>query len=1108
MRISERLIELPRLVLLGSAAVLLLGIVAAISLPKERSPRVKFPVIIVSVPNPGSTPLINEKQIVDEIEEEADGQLGDLKDSGAIISRGYNGSAVVFFTFDNDVDVNEAKRDVESLVNRVKGEFPADAQTNPGPIISDVAFDSYPIIQVAVAGGDDAKHRRRVADDLKSQIEKVSGVARVDMFGGRDREVQIELNPHLMALYGFSFEQIESAVRRANVDVPSGSIESIGGEDQRIQSRTKVDNIESLRDIPIGTRSGKPVVLSDLAKVYLGYEPATSMARYHQQDAVVLLAIPKTDINVMGAADEIQSLVDEYSDNSDGGLRFATINSQSREIAWMFNLLLSNAFYGLILVVLILWATLGFRNASLISLSVPFAIIGAAAILWVVRKTVDPDLAINNMTLFGLILVTGMVVDGCIIVGENIYRHRELGRGGVESAKRGVSEVGGSLISAYLTTFAAFIPMFLVGGVMGDFMEQLPIVVLFALCSAVLVDHFLLPVLSVYVMKVSPKRLAKTRERVQQQQGMSPEEIEIANVETIADTNRMNRLYGGMLRYALRHRLLVLALSVVVVSMPVVLFMTGAVGLEFFPDSDLHIIQVHFELPLGSSMEKKTAEVADTIEAAVLRGVRLEEWHLPSATGERVGPMTTIGTPGALSTQPDGEHSVGPEFGVVYVELELAENRERSVKEIRQSIVDELPPMPGVIVQVESLKEGPPAGAPVMVRVMSRRQASVSLDDLAQRARHVREVLEGIPGLYDVTSDYRLRPELEVVPNRTVASLFDIDAMQIGSSVNYAIEGVRVGDVDFGGSEQFEIRIRNRLGDRDQVSDLSNLPLRSPTGKVVTLDQVAQINRVRSANVIRHYDRQRVISLRAEVEEGVLVDDVKAILVAALRSELSASEQRQLVRDRDDKPIWFDEQMLIQFGGENEVRDDALEDLNIAFIVAMVAMMIVLTVKFNNFIQPLIILFSVPLSLVGVSIGLAVCGFYFSIAAMIGVVALAGVVVNDAIVLVDFINRLRNSGVPIDRAVIYAGQMRLRPIFLTTVTTIGGLLPLGLNLSGGAEFFQPLTVTMMFGLGFATILQLFVIPLACYTFDFRSGWLDYTVGAGETEFFEQKSIKY
>lgn len=1104
MHLSHRAIETPRLVLLAAILACFIGSLAVIDLPKERTPRVKLPVIVVAVPNFGAAPDTNEREIVRRVEDEVGQLSGKLRSGGAVRSEAVSGAAVLQFVFDDHVEVANAKDEVESLINRVKGEFPTDAQQDPGPLVNDIAFDQWPVIQVFIAGGQDGQHRHQVAGRLKLRLETVDGVAGVDIFGGLEREVQVQINPHVLTLYGFDYETVAQAIRRANMDAPTGEVESDTGRVSRARTRGKLESLAQIAAVPIGVRDGRTILLDDAATVSMGHVPRTSIARYDSQDAVVLLARPKTDIDVLATANRIQQIVDSFDA---AGTNIGTARSQAREIGYMLDQLLTSAFFGTILVIILLWIAMGWRNAMIISIALPFAILTAATLMWVSKKSINPEIAVNNMTLFAVILVVGMVVDGGIIVGENIYRHRELGRSPVESSKRGITEVSGALICAYLTTFAAFAPMFLVRGVMGDFMELLPIVVMYALLAAMLVDHFLLPVISVYIMKVPQRKLAAARKALHQRRQ--------ADIEAIADAEsaaqgRITQTYGKMLHYALHHRLLVLALAVIMVLTPVGLFKSGAIGFVFFPSSDIPIIELYFELPLGSSMEQRTAEVAHTLEKTVLRTVHQDEWYRPSPTAPPARPVTTIGQPGALNIRLDTEAGTGPEFGMIYIELEDAGNRRRSADQIRAAIVEALPDIPGVKVRVKSPTEGPPTGAPVLVRVLAH--TDTPMEQLIAKAEQIEKLLESMPGTYDVTNDYRRRPEITVNPNRATASLFGVDSAQIATSINYALEGVRVDNVDFGGDDEIDIRVRNALAHRDQLLDLSNLPLRSAGGKVVSLDQVADVTPTRNANVIRHYDQRRVIQVRSQLKTGLLADDIKGRLTRALHTsvvetppplegfaarvgrwlgiggERSTAEGSTL----EERVIWADDQVVVEFGGENQIRDEAMDDLNLALMVAAAAILIILVIKFNSFVQPLIVLFSVPLSLVGVTIGLMICGFNFSISAMIGVVALAGIVVNDAIVLVDFINKLRAVGVPPERAVVYASQLRLRPIFMTTVTTIGGLLPLGLNLAGGGEFWQPLTVTIMFGLGFATLLQLFVIPLACYSFDRRSrpGLLD------------------
>lgn len=1079
MNLIDRAIEAPRLVILGVALLCILGLYAIFTLPKERTPRIKLPVIVVAVPNPGSSPSTNESQIIRKIEEAA-GSLTGLKEQGGILAHAMNNLAVVQFVFNEGFKSTESKRDVESLINKIKGEFPPNAQQNPGPIVTEVTFDQFPIIQIFIAGGGDGQQRRRIAERMRPLIDKVEGIASVDIFGGLEREVQIEVDPHRMALYGFTYAQIESAIRRANLEAPSGAIQTSAGTDQNVRTQTKLASLEEIAQVPLGAREGKPLLLADLAKVSMGHKPVKSLARFGGQDAAVLLVHGKNDIDVLAAANHVQKVVDDFVASKAGeDTHIGTVRSQAREINYMLKEIGTDAWQGMLLLVAVLWVVFGWRNATLISISLPFSIIVMAAFMWLAKHTFMPDMAINNMTLFAVILVMGEVVDGSIVAGENIYRHRELGRSPVDAAKRGIEEVRTALLASYGTTFAGYSAMFLVRGTMGEYLKLLPIVSIFSLLAAMIGLFFVQPLVSVYLMR-QPQKQSAAIASAQVHDQMTEAQREVAYADAEIASSRLKRGYGVILQSALQHRWLVLGLVFGTTLIPVGLFLSGAIGFEFFPQADVPVVEVRFELPLGSSMEKRTAEVAGAIEKAVVAAVQPDEWYRPSSTSPRVKPVTTIGDPGALNIRLDAQDGIGPEFGMVYVELESAEHRRRSAAQIRQAILDALPPLPGVIVRITSPVEGPPAGAPIVLRVLG--QSETTHQALAERAAELVKLLSSIPGCRDVTSDYRVRPELVVSPHREVASLFGVDAAQIATSVNYALEGVKVGEVDFGGRDKIELRLRNFETNRSQLRDLTDLPLRSPTGRIVSLDQVADVDRTLNPSVIEHYDRKRVVSVRAHLEPGILADDIKAALVAALRPDLSPAQQRALTIERKSKVLESNDRYTLDFGGENELRDEAAFDLQLALVVAMLANFIILVIKFNRFVQPLIIVFSVPLSLIGVTIAFLLCGLHFSIMAMIGVVAVSGVVVDNAILKVEFINHWRRLGAPMEKAVMYAGLLRIRPILLTTLVTVGGLLPAALNIGGGGEVWVPLSVAFIGGLSFSTVVQLLIVPLMCYTF--------------------------
>ncbi len=1088
MKISEKSVEHPRIVLVIAIASVLFGLLGVQSLPKERTPRIKLPIVIAAVANPGAQPLTNDTQIVRRIEEEASGELDDLDESGGLQSQALYGAGLVQFFFQDGVDIRDAKQDVQELINRIKGEFPERAQTDPGPILSEIDFEGWPVVQVFLAGGE-VGERFTLADELKDRIEELDGIRVVQEFGRREREVSVLLDPERIAEQRLTSAYVINALQRGNIDLPTGELERTGVE-RRVRFDGRFADLDEVRGLPLQEREGRIIRLGDVADVEFGYEPQTSIARYGQQDAVVLQAMGMKDINVLALSDEVEALVAGFAaergmsadGESGSGMLIGTNRSQGREIRIMFDQLGSSAVFGMALVVIVLTIFMGWRNALLISIAIPFSLILASALMLIAKRTFFEDLAINNMSLFSLILVIGMVVDGALIVGENIFRHREMGQSPVDAAKLGIREVGPAVLTADLTTVAAFAPMYVVRGVMGDFMGTMPTVVIFALTASLLVDHFLLPALSVYVLKPSKKQLKKA---VEGGHASATGEIDPGAIAKMAETTRFSRWYGRIIRRSMEHRKLVIAMTLVAATTPAVLGWTGALGFSFFPEGDIAQIEAYVETPMGTDMETGAVHAAAQVEDAILRAIRPEEWHRPVAGGPPVRPTTTIGETSALSTRLEASWETGPEYARIFCELVLEQDRERKVNEIIEAIRAELPDLPGVRVELKAPTEGPPTGSDVYVRVMG--DDSISIERLNERANEIMAIVESIPGAVDVNSSHKLRPQYRATPIREVAGFFGVTTIDIAQALSSALRGVEVTDVDFGGDEEFDIRVRSSADNRRTLSDLRDLPVRTATGRVVSLDQVADVRRVVEPNQIKRYDRKRMIAISATLEDGTLADDVKQELEAQLGVSVNEAPVREGFAGAIDKfkagmekpktEIFRDREIVVEFGGENEVRDDAVADLSLAMMLATALMSLILIVQFNSFVQPLIVLAAVPLSLIGVGFGLALLGLDFSVAAMIGVVALAGIVVNDGIVLVSFINQLRRVGVEKQRACVLAGQLRLRPVFLTTVTTVGGLMPLALNVSGGGEFWQPLTFSIIFGYSFATALTLVVIPL-------------------------------
>ncbi len=651
-----------------------------------------------------------------------------------------------------------------------------------------------------------------------------------------------------------------------------------------------------------------------------------------------------------------------------------------------------------------------------------------------------------------------MVVDGAIIVAENIHRHIERGEDPVSAAKTGIEEVGLPVIAADLTTVAAFLPMVLVPGIMGDFMGVMPRVVSVALLGSVLVDHFVIPTLAAYWY----------RQRQPQQEASAvfaavapgTDQQIAGNGQIRPNLGAGTRLYARVLSFGLANRYCVLLLCTVALSGAMRLFFS--LGFEFFPTSDRGQFGIKYELPLGYSIE-------ETLAASQIFTDPLEKWKQRGILRHYV---TAVGSSGGLASRLENDPANGPEFGEIMVELLSPLDRVIHEQEVISSLRREIVPLPGMKFSIKEVEDGPPGGSDVAVRLTGD-----DVDRLGEIAQHLVERLEQVRGTVDATTDYRPdNPELVIEPKPEVVGLYGLTEAQIASAVQLAIAGdsqIRITMDD----EEITLRLQLAPEYQRYPSSLQRLMITAPDGRKAPISQLAELRKDLSLYSINRYNRDRAVIAKCDVEKPTLPDDVFRVLENEVLPELG-------FRPTDGNSMVFlgtpttpSEGIKAEFTGENEERDKNFRYLLYSMILGVVLIFAILVTQFNSFRQSMIVMFTVPLSFIGVVLGMWACSFPFSLASFIGLVSLTGIVVNDAIVMVDFMNSARNRGLPLREAIMEAGVNRLRPVLLTTVTTIGGLLPLLLNISGGAEFWQPLTAAVVFGLAFASVLTLLVIPV-------------------------------
>ena len=1097
MKLSEYAIDRPRAVLMATVLVVFIAILAALDTPVQRTPAITKAVILVAVPYPGAQPTEVEEQITRTIEDE----LRNLGDVDFIASTSMRGSSVTQVVFLDGVDADEARGEVQDLVDRVRSELPLGREVQP--VVRSIDFENTPLMLVNITPPDgfDERALKQLAEEVQDELEGIPGVANTQLFGGRDREIHVNINVDRASQHGLTISDFHRTLSDFHSELPGGSLDT-GSFDFQVRNETKFRGVEDIREAVLRQEEGRVLRVGDVADVEDTYRRMQNVAHLDGKECATIIVNKEADINTLAAAQAIKSRVDDLR-HQYPSIKFSTTRDTSEEISLMFRVLGSSFVFGAMLVLIILSWTMGLRISILVLMAIPFSSAVGLSFLYFY------EIPVSNMVIFSFILVLGMVVDGAIIVAENIHRHVELGEDPVTASKIGIREVGMPVIMADLTTIAAYLPMLLVPGIMGDFMSVMPKVVSVTLLGSVLVDHFVIPALAAqwYKQRTVGEGANSARAKLSVDSGSDTDPAEYRRRRP--NHGWMTRAYGSVLGWSLGNRWAII--SCVTLGFVWAGFTFLRLGFDFFPPSDRGQFEVKYELPLGTSIDQTVAAAAVFTDplSEMQADQRQELVHFVSALGSSEG----------LASRLENDPAVGPEFGTVMVQLKSPLDRERHedliIDDLRARFDREVKRVPGIKYTIEEVEEGPPGGADVAVRFTGE-----SLDALGATAKQVAARLRNMPGTEDATTDYRdENPEIVVVPRPELVAMYDIPDAQLSRAIQTAILGDTTIELNLG-DEDVTLRLQASSEYQQSVESIKKIMLTSPSGRRATVGELADLRRTNGLYSVNRYEHERAVVARCDVTAGTSADDV----FAELRNEiLPALDFRPIpptrlsgltrafredflprigVRLPEAKAVAFlgnpgtpMEGMRASFTGENEERDENFGYLLRCMGIAVVLIFAILVWQFNSFRQALLVMVTVPLSFIGVIAGMWICGFPFSLASFIGLVALTGVVVNDAIVVVDFINQARRRGLPLREAVMEAGMNRFRPVILTTVTTIGGLLPLFGNLSGGAEFWQPLTGAIIFGLAIASILTLLVVPVG-YSLLYRVTQVDGVSSAG------------
>jgi multidrug efflux pump subunit AcrB len=1006
------------------------GLLVLPTIPLEVFPEFSADVITVSVPYPGAAPEEVEEGVVIRVEE----AIQDLEGIGELRSTAAENAGTVAVELAPGADAERLLADVKARVDAIDT-FPDEAEQ---PIVQEVLLRRQ-VINVAVSGNADERTLKRLGERVRDEIGALPGITQVELSAARPDEISIEVSERALLQYGLTFAEVADAVRRSSLDLPGGEITTEGGE---VLLRTEGQAYRGrdferlpLLTLPGGTR----LTVGDVATVVDGFADTDQAARFDGEPAVLVQVFRVGDQNALAVARQVRDYVAAARERMPEGVRLTTWQDESRVLASRLDLLIRNGRMGFVLVFLVLALFMRLSLAGWVALGIPISFLGALALMPVF------DVSINLISLFAFIVVLGIVVDDAIVVGENVFSEIEAGRRGTPAAVAGATAVSKPVIFAILTTIAAFVPLLTVGGNTGKIMRVIPLIVIatlaFSLVESLLVLPNHLSHLSHEKKRVSRLRRGWQRVRKGFQRGVGWS---------------IERMYKPSLRWALTWRWVTVALALALLLVVGGLVAGGWVEFVFFPDVEADNVVALVAMPPGTPAER-TSRAVRQIERAALELAREIEAEAGTPIIRHV--LATIGEQPFASASA-GPHPGGPavsagHLGEVNVELVPSEERRLTSGEVAARWRRRTGPVPGAdeLTFTSSLFS---AGSPVYVQL-----AGGDLELLQRIADRLKAELGRYPGVQDVTDTYRpgkQEIELSITPEAEAAGL---SLAAVGRQVRQAFFGEEAQRVQRG---RDDVRVMVRLPEesRRSLGGLEDLRFRAPDGVEVPFSTAVVGRTSRGPATIERVDRRRVLAVTADIDTEVAnANQVIADLEARVLPELLAGHPG----------------IAYSFEGEQQEQRDTLAGLRRGFVFALLAIYALLAIPFRSYAQPFIVMSAIPFGLIGAVLGHLLLGLDLTVLSMFGIVALTGVVVNDSLVMVDFINRkVREEGVPVRQAIRESGVERFRPILMTSLTTFAGLAPLLFEKSVQAKFLIPMAVSLAFGVLFATFITLVLVP--------------------------------
>jgi hydrophobic/amphiphilic exporter-1 (mainly G- bacteria), HAE1 family len=1034
--------------------IIVAGLFTVLKMRREMFPQFSLDMIVVSVAYPGSSPEEVEEGICIKIEE----AIQRIEGIKRLLSTAREGQGEVIAELETGVDTRKILDEIKSEVDRIDT-FPDESEE---PVVMEIV-NQDPTISVAIFGDASEKRMRQVAEKIRDDLldakaaapqntgglkglissivsrfrfKQPESITQIDLVGVRDYEISIEVSEEDLRRYGLSFDQVVSAVKAGSIDLPGGRIKTDQGE-ILIRAKGQLYTGQEFENIPLITlNDGTVVRLGQVAKVIDGFEDLDIKTRFNGKPAAIVQVSRTSEQDIIEIANIARNYVATHRDKLPRDLDVAIWGDISTMVEDRIDLMLRNGLQGIVLVFVTLALFLNLRLAFWVAFGIPVAFMAAFMVLSGFDQT------INMISLFGFIMTLGILVDDAIIVGENVYTHYSRGKSPTQAVIDGLQEVGWPVVMAVGTTVVAFAPLLFISGIMGKFIAVMPMAVIIILLVSLGEALIILPSHLHHALTHSEKNtggLTAWHERLR-------EKLE-HGLNVVID-----RYYTPLVKSVVRNRYFTFSIGMGVLIISLGIIAGGYVPFVFFPKGESDWIVAEVVYPLGTPF-KITEESIEYLEQ---KSFELNSVFPGSAKRSENLVKNTFSIVGAIPRRDWKPPEYGGHVGQVWLELAASEKRAGvSTHTLLGKWRDLIGEIPGVERLTFATLEGGPAGNPIEIQLSGQ-----NFDQLKMAASELKAEIATYPGTFDISDNFKPGKLEQKVRVRKGARSIGVTMRDLARQLRQAFYGEEALRIQRG-RDDVKVMVRYADKERQSLAGMEEMRIRTANGGEIPIEEVAAVTPGRAYSVINRVNRKRTITVISDIDESianasVIVADLQAHFLPALTARYPG--------------------LTYDFEGQEKRTRESLHSIKSGYLLAMMGIFLLLASQFRSYIQPVIIMTAIPFGLIGAILGHLIMGIEFTIVSIFGIVALSGIVVNDSLILIDFINRAVRDGMDINQAVIESGRARFRPVLLTSVTTVAGLFPLLLERSFQAQFLIPMAVSICFGLIAATLLTLLYVP--------------------------------